>query len=296
MPLSLPPGHPLEALAGRPPPSGARDARIGVINVMPGGEVYERMLGRALAGTSFLVEPRFIRLRTHAYKSTDHAHLDRWYRTYDEVLGEGRLDGLILTGAPIEHLPLAEVRYWPELRGILERAQREGGSTLGLCWGAIALADLVGIGPEVLRGKLFGVFPHAVLSGGGTLLGADPVFTCPHSRHAGLRRADLDRALAADRVSLLAEVDGAGPAVFATRDHRLVAHLGHPEYEAERLAFEWRRDRHKGRADVPEPTGLDVERPSTTWASHTATLFERWIGVAVRNARDGSAHPPVAGE
>jgi hypothetical protein len=32
---------------------------------------------------------------------------------------------------------------------------------------------------------------------------------------------------------------------------------------------------------VPHPTGLDVERPSTTWASHTDTLFDRWIGVEV---------------
>jgi homoserine O-succinyltransferase len=284
MALLLPPGHPLEPHAGSAAP-GAIRARVGVINVMPTGEVYERMLLAALAATPFVIEPCFIRLETHAYKSTDHAHLDRWYRSFDAWADDGPLDGLILTGAPIEHLPLSEVRYWPELRGILLRAEREIGSTLGLCWGAIALGDLVGVGPEVRREKLFGVFSHRVLPGGATLLGETETFLCPQSRHACVAASDLARAVAAERVALLAELEGGDPVVFATRDHRLVAHLGHPEYEPDRLAFEWRRDRRKGRTDVPPPSGLDVERPTKTWAAHTATLFERWIGLALRNAR-----------
>ena len=43
-------------------------------------------------------------------------HMATFYRPFAEVADSGeKFDGLIITGAPIEHLPFEEVTYWPEL-------------------------------------------------------------------------------------------------------------------------------------------------------------------------------------
>jgi homoserine trans-succinylase len=54
-------------------------------------------------------------------------------------------------------------------------------------------------------------------------------------------------------------------------------HLGHPEYVAERLVFEWDRDRGLGRADVEPPRHFDPAAPVTSWHDHRESLFSRWV-------------------
>ena len=54
-------------------------------------------------------------------------------------------------------------------------------------------------------------------------------------------------------------------------------HLGHPEYEPERLVEEYRRDGAAGRTDVGPPVNVDLERPLNTWRSHRNEFFSQWI-------------------
>jgi homoserine O-succinyltransferase len=54
-------------------------------------------------------------------------------------------------------------------------------------------------------------------------------------------------------------------------------HLGHPEYTAERLALEYRRDIQVGRTDVQVPRHFDLDHPSETWRTHRSAFFSSWV-------------------
>ena len=96
------------------------------------------------------IEPIWIRLESHEYKSSDKDHLDTLYLPFKTVVAQRPLDGLIVTGAPVEELPFEQVVYWEEVKEILTYARKNIVSTLGMCWGALAMAV------TALIGKLFG--------------------------------------------------------------------------------------------------------------------------------------------
>ena len=109
-----------------------RPLRIGILNIMPLGKQYEFNLLHPLGLSVLQIEPIWIRLNSHTYKSWDQDHLNQLYVYWDEARSQGPLDGLIITGAPVEHLPFEHVRYWKELTKIIEEARESCASTLGL--------------------------------------------------------------------------------------------------------------------------------------------------------------------
>jgi homoserine O-succinyltransferase/O-acetyltransferase len=252
--------------------------RVGIINIMPRAETYEDNLLRPLARAPALVEPVWIRLGSHAYSSSDSGQIARRYLTFEQATSTSVLDGLILTGAPVEELPFEDVHYWPELKAILGQARRTIPSTLGLCWGGLALAKQLDIDKQLFPKKLFGVFRNRILTPeSGLLADGDEPFWCAHSRHSGIRDDVLERAAADGRVNLLSHAPETGYSIFQSSDRRYLMHLGHPEYDARRLALEWERDQSLGRADVEPPQNFDPESPKAVWRSHCTTLFSRWL-------------------
>lgn len=268
----------------------SQPARIGIINIMPRLEEYEPSLLGPLSRLERHVEPVFIRLESHGYGSSDHQHLDRFYQPFSRVVADLPLDGLILTGAPVEELAFQDVRYWPELCSILDYARAHVPSTLGLCWGGMALGGFLGIEKKLFPKKLFGVFENRVLAREHPLL-ASPgdAFVCAHSRHSGVRDDALEAAQAAGLVRLLSFSNDTGYTVFETPEHSFVMHQGHPEYVGARLAFEWERDRKLGRTDVEAPVNFDETRVDTPWHDHRESLFSRWVEFAWKSgARNGA--------
>ncbi len=255
----------------------ARPLRIGFINLMPRAEEYEKSLLAPFARAGVAIEPVWIRLALHAYSSSDPNRIRNAYTTFEEALVQAPFDGLVLTGAPVEEMAFEDVLYWDELAAILRHAQNAVPSTLGLCWGGLALAHLVGVEKVRFEKKLFGVYPLSNLSPeDGVLAGADDVFSCPQSRHSGIADARLERAANEGAVRLLAHSNAAGFSIFESADRRFLMHLGHPEYEPARLAFEYTRDQRAGRSDVERPHGFDVDRPLSTWRSHATEFFGGW--------------------
>ena len=172
-----------------------RPLRIGILNIMPLGKQYEFNLLHPLGLSVLQIEPIWIRLSSHAYKSWDQNHLDQLYVTWEEALAQGPLDGLIITGAPVEHLPFEQVHYWTELVELIEEARRTCASTLGLCWAGFALAYLAGVDKIPFQQKLFGIYPLRSLIPGHPLMGTqDDHFLCPQSRYAGLPDAAMEAA------------------------------------------------------------------------------------------------------
>jgi homoserine O-succinyltransferase/O-acetyltransferase len=251
--------------------------RIGCINIMPEAHTYEPFLVSSLDQRGYRTELTWIRLKTHAYRSTPSAHLTSRYVSFEAALAGGPLDGLILTGAPVETFPFPSITYWPELSDILTYARDNVPGTLGLCWGAIALGKAMGMEEEVYEKKLFGVFPGMTPVTGISLGDEAGRFHCPHSRFAGISTPSLERAVASGDARILGTDREIGPFIFESSDRRFLGHMGHPEYPVSRLVHEWERDREKGRPDVMPPAHFDPEKPENTWKIHTTAFFSYWL-------------------
>ena len=122
-----------------------RALRIGILNIMPNADTYEFNLLFPLGRSILQIIPVWIRLATHNYNSTDKEHLDKLYVTFEQAVADQVLDGLILTGAPVEEIAFEQVTYWDELTDIMNYARSHIASTMGICWGGLALAKHVGI-------------------------------------------------------------------------------------------------------------------------------------------------------
>jgi homoserine O-succinyltransferase len=255
--------------------STRRRLRVGVINLMPRAETYEPLVVAAL-GDDVTISWR--RLASHGYSSSDPARIASYVPLREEL---GSLDALVLTGAPVEELPFTEVRYWPELADGLSRALALGLPLLGLCWGGMVVASLLGVAKRTRPQKLFGVFEHDVAPALRADLGT--THRCPESRHAELDEASVERAVREGCVEVLATSLQTGATIVRRRGDggrrgAVVAHLGHPEYDEHRLLTEWDRDAAAGRTDVAPPVGYDLaaRRPSAGWEDDGARFFGWW--------------------
>lgn len=255
-----------------------RALRIGILNIMPKAETYEFSILHPLGKSVMQIEPIWIRLKTHNYLSSDQDHLKNAYVTFEEAIKYDHLDGLILTGAPVEEIPFKEVSYWEEMKRILKYARNNIASTLGMCWGGLALAKFLGIEKIQFEQKVFGVYetrsldPHHRITGD-----MDDIFFCPHSSHSGISDEVLELERDKGKIILLAYAEGAGYTIFESVDHRFIMHLGHPEYEPGRLIEEYQRDQKKGRKDVSPPVNIDLQHPLNRWRGHRSEFFSQWI-------------------
>jgi len=263
------------------PPSQAkrqdiRPLRIGILNIMPLGEKYEFNILHPLGLSVLQLEPIWIRLESHNYKSWEPKHVDDIYVTYEEAIRDQPLDGLILTGAPVETIDYEDVYYWEEIKTILSDARKNIPSTLGLCWAGFVMAYLEGVKKLNYDHKLFGVFELKNLAPDHPIMGElDDVFFCPQSRHAGMPDEAMEEASESGRLKLLAYGPEAGYSIFSTTDDRFIAHTGHPEYNATRLAEEAKRDH--GNPEVPAPANFDFNNPLNRWRSHRNIFFAQWV-------------------
>ena len=253
-----------------------RPLRIGILNIMPLGKQYEFNLLHPLGLSPLQIEPVWIKLKTHSYKTWDLNHLNNLYITWEEANNPEPLDGIIITGAPIEHLAFEEVKYWDEFVKIVNEARNSCASTLGLCWAGFALAYLAGVDKKVFDRKLFGVFPLKSLVPGHPLMGTqDDEFICPQSRFAGLPDLEMEKAQKEGKLNLLAYGENVGYTIFESNDQKQLMHLGHPEYTVHRIISEIERDKEKG--DVPPPKNFDPNSSKTAWRSHRNLLFQQWL-------------------
>jgi len=154
-----------------------RPLRIVILNLMPTKIETETQLLRLLSNTPLQVEVELLQMATHESKNTSQEHLLQFYKTFGEIRHE-RFDGMIVTGAPVEHLPFEEVDYWPELCEIFAWTKRHVWSTFYICWGAQAgLYYHHGVPKYPLEKKISGVFAHRLLDPNHPCCGASTTST-----------------------------------------------------------------------------------------------------------------------
>ena len=260
-----------------------RPLRIVILNLMPTKITTETQLLRLLGNTPLQIEVELLRILNHASKNTPEEHLLTFYKTLDQIKGN-YYDALIITGAPVEHLPFEEVDYWDELTAIMNWGRAHAFASFFICWGAqAAFYHYYGIPKYPLAAKQFGVFKHHVTEKNVMLLrGFDDVFYAPHSRHTEIRREDIEKI---PSLQVLAESNEAGVYIAASRDGRQVFVTGHSEYDPLTLQKEYERDRAAGLPiEVPlnyYPNDDPSQPPLDRWRSHAHLLFANWINYYV---------------
>ena len=260
-----------------------RPLRMLLLNLMPKKIETETQLTRLLGNTPLQIELDLLRTEAHQSLNTSQEHLLSFYKTFSEVK-DTYYDGMIITGAPVEHLPFEEVDYWPELCGIMEWSRSHVHSTMHICWGAQAgLYYHYGIQKQPLEKKLFGVFPHRSEYRESMLLrGFDDVFMVPHSRHTTVKREDIE---AVPSLQILASSDEAGVCIVRNRVGRQFFMMGHSEYDARTLENEYLRDVKAGKPiEVPKnyyPGDDPTKDPIVSWRGHANLLYSNWLNYFV---------------
>ena len=260
-----------------------RPLEIAILNLMPLKQETELQLLRALSNTPIQVDVTFLHMSTHHSKNTPASHINRFYTTYDQI-AERRLDGLIITGAPVEHLPFEEVTYWKELQEIMDWSECNVTSTLHICWGAQAgMYHRYGIQKHLLNKKLSGVYEHRVLNRKIPLVrGFDDRFMAPHSRYTSV---DPGEVYADERLTVMADSEEAGIYLAMSENGKNIFVFGHPEYDRLTLDSEYKRDLNKGmEIEIPVnyyPNDDVTQRPLLQWRAHANHLYANWLNYYV---------------
>ncbi len=256
-----------------------RPLRIVILNLMPLKITTETDLVRLLSNTPLQMEIYFMKLKSHTSKNTPIEHMMMFYKDFD-VLEKEKFDGMIITGAPIEHLEFEDVEYWDEISKIFAWANTHVTSTMYICWAAQAgLYYHYGVPKYQLPKKMFGIFQQHTLQPQIPLFrGFDDVFYMPHSRHTEVRREDIEKH---NELEIVAESPDSGVSIVMARGGRQIFVTGHMEYSPYTLDSEYRRDLGK-RDDVDMPKNYyrdnDPQKaPNVTWRAHANLLFSNWI-------------------
>ena len=256
-----------------------RPLRIVILNLMPLKITTETDLVRLLSNTPLQMEIYFMKLKSHTSKNTPIEHMMMFYKDFD-VLAKEKFDGMIITGAPIEHLEFEEVEYWEEISKIFAWADTHVTSTMYICWAAQAgLFYHYGIPKFHLSKKMFGIFKQYTLQPQIPLFrGFDDNFSMPHSRHTEVRREDIDKH---KELEIVAESPESGVSIVMARGGRQIFVTGHMEYSPYTLDSEYRRDLGK-RDDVEMPKNYYKDNdphqaPLVTWRAHANLMFSNWI-------------------
>jgi homoserine O-succinyltransferase len=256
-----------------------RPLRIGLLNLMPKKIQTENQFARLIGATPLQIDLQLIRMSEHQTRNTAAEHMETFYRPFQEVKDE-KFDGLIITGAPIEHLPFEAVAYWEELREVMDWTQSNVHSTFGVCWGGMAMINhFHGVQKHMLPHKAFGCFRHQNLVPTSPFLrGFSDDFVIPVSRWTEMKQAEID---AAPGLVTLLGSDEVGPCLVEDAEHRALYIFNHFEYDSDTLKQEYDRDVANGTPiNVPAnyyPDDDPARPPMNRWRSHAHLLYGNWI-------------------
>ena len=293
MPLNLPDGLPAIDLLReenifvmnqtRATHQDIRPLKIIILNLMPLKIATETDLLRLLSNSPIQIEIDFLQIEGHISKNTSLDHLNNFYHTFSEIK-ENKYDGMIITGAPVEHLPFEEVDYWGDICEIFDWAEHHITSTMFICWAAQAgLHYHYGIPKYPLSKKMFGIFDHNHSDLKLPIFrGFDDVFMAPHSRHTEICAEDI---IKVSEIELISHSDEAGVYMVMANKGKQLYITGHPEYSRGTLNREYQRDLDRGLPiDIPVNYYIDND-PSNkivlSWRSHANLLFLNWLNYYV---------------
>ncbi len=268
-----------EALAAR---QDIRPMKIGLLNLMPKKIQTETQFARLIGATPLQIELHLIRMSEHQTRNTAADHMEAFYRPFQDVKNE-KFDGLIITGAPIEHLHYPDVTYWEELIEVMNWTQTHIHATFGVCWGGMAmLHHFHDVPKHLLDRKLFGAYRHQNLAPASPYLrGFSDDLVVPVSRWTEVHSDEVEAA----GLSILLGSEVTGPCLIEDEAHRALYVLNHFEYDSGTLNEEYQRDLEQNQVEGAEialpvnyfPEDNPVLTPQNRWRSHAHLLYGNWI-------------------
>ena len=262
-----------------------RPLQIGLLNLMPTKIQTETQFARLIGATPLQIELTLIRMSEHHSKNTSPVHMEEFYQPVSKILSK-KFDGLIITGAPIEHLPFKDVTYWTELCKVFEWTKTNVYATFGVCWGGMAMINYFhDIKKHLLDKKKFGCFWQQNLEKNSPFLrGFSDECLIPISRWTEVKQDEIDRNI--HLKTLLGSPD-TGPCLVEDYKHRAIYIFNHFEYDSDTLKQEYERDKSNSlEARIPKNyfTGDNPELvPSNRWRSHAHLLYGNWINEIYQN-------------
>jgi len=264
-----------------------RPLRIALLNLMPKKIQTENQFARLIGATPLQIDLHLIRMSEHQTKNTAAEHMEQFYRPFQEVRDE-KFDGLIITGAPIEHLAFQDVTYWGELIQVMDWTQTNVHSTFGVCWGGMAMINhFHGVHKHMLPAKSFGCFRQTNMAPTSPYLnGFSDECVIPVSRWTEMRQSEID---VASGLTTLLGSNTTGPCLVEDPGHRALYIFNHFEYDSDTLKQEYDRDVREGSPiNVPMNYYPDNDpscKPLNRWRSHAHLLYGNWINQIYQTTR-----------
>jgi homoserine O-succinyltransferase len=256
-------------------------------------------------------------------------HLRSFYYGTDDLLNS-QFDGVIMTGTEPRQPNLRNEPYWPALANVLDWTESNTTSTILSCLAAHAgVLHSDGIERCLLSDKQFGVFEFAKAASHQLTGGTTERVRFPHSRWNEVK---ADAMAACGYLVLTQSADGGVDSFVKKKKRSLFVHFqGHPEYGAQTLMKEYRRDikrflrreretypsMPKGYFDAAATTLLANFRDivlsdrreelmdgfpevavvgslQNTWQSSAVSIYRNWLHYLVTNKAAMSAFPMAA--
>jgi homoserine O-succinyltransferase len=221
----------------------SRTFTIGLINNMPDTalEATERQFVSLLESVSqdFTINLRLYALSGIPRNELAARRIKDLYFSCDQ-LKTTQLDALIVTGREPLKPNLRDEPYWDSFTTVLEWAREHTISTIWSCLAAhAAILHMDEISRKKGDRKQCGIFSCTRVEDHSLLAGAPADFRLPHSRWNGVSKEQLSNS----GYQVLTVSDHAGVDTFVKQDKSLfVFFQGHPEYGANTLLLEYRRD------------------------------------------------------
>ena len=255
-----------------------RPLKIGLLNLMPLKIQTENQFSRLIGSTPLQIELTLIRMSEHKSKHTSSDHMKSFYKSFEDIK-EQKFDGLIITGAPIEHLEFNEVTYWNELKTIFEWTQNNVHSTFGVCWGGMAMINhFHNVEKHILGKKVFGCHRCQVTDPTSRFLtGFSDDLVIPVSRWTENKASEILES----GLKILIDSETSGPCLVEDEKHNALYIFNHFEYDKETLKQEYDRDiKNNTPINIPMnyyPNDDPKMPPLNKWRSHAHLLYGNWI-------------------
>jgi homoserine O-succinyltransferase len=216
--------------------------RVGLLNLMPDPALaaterqFLRLVSSAAEHTNIWVYPFTIAAE---HRSRDARwHIDHHYARWDTLRADG-VDALIVTGANPARNRLALEVFWDDMIDVLDWARDNVHSVLCSCLATHAvLQHEFGVRRSLLPQKRWGVYGHDVLGEHPLVDGLGPVVDAPHSHRYEVTAKQLQESGA----HMLMDSEAAGAHMAVSDDDFYIYFQGHPEYDAESLLKEYKRE------------------------------------------------------
>ena len=256
-----------------------RPLKVALLNLMPQKIQTETQFARLIGSTPLQIEFTLVSISDHKSKNTSMKHMLSFYKQFKDIKNNF-FDGLIITGAPIEHLKYEDVTYWKELKRIFEWTKTNVHSTFAVCWGAMAMIKyFYDIEKKSLNEKAFGCYRHKNLEPNSPFLrGFSDDFIIPVSRWSSI---DIDALNKNNSLKTLITSTEVGPCLLEDIKKNSLYLFNHLEYDTFTLKEEFERDKKNNKnIKIPKnyfPFDDPKLNPENRWRSHAHLLYGNWI-------------------